>query len=199
MNRGDFQLLFFTLQWGSTTCQIHNMHWILTVKSSVFALTPSVCVATNSKKRRDDSTNMWPKWLLTSVNQTVSSLLITFILCKIFNCMNRCFKFKPYGKNLILFDRGQHCIPSRASVSWVCGYFHCCEAGTHEPSSLMWITSIHPGIKSRPRKTNQSNQTTLLLECGFVTPTVVSHLFNRCCKYVNSTFYFIFLNILINL
>ena len=32
--------------------------------------------------------------------------------------------------------------------------------------------SPHPGVRSHPRKTNQSNQKALLLECGFVTPTL---------------------------
>jgi len=49
--------------------------------------------------------------------------------------------------------------------------------------------SFHPGVKSHPRKTNQSNQKALLLECGFVTPTVVCLLFNRCWKYVEDSFH----------
>ena len=38
----------------------------------------------------------------------------------------------------------------------------------------------HPGVRSHPRKTNQSNRRALLLECGFVTPTVIYHVLNRC-------------------
>lgn len=57
------------------------------------------------------------------------------------------------------------------------------------PLSHVYYQSPHPGVGSHPRKTNQSNQKALLLECGFVTPTVISHLFNRCWKHVEDSFH----------
>lgn len=67
--------------------------------------------------------------------------------------------------------------PTEGNIASLC-LSSCCSWSWntwHQPLAFSHVNyhSPHPGARSHPRKTNQSNEKALLLECGFVTPTVI--------------------------
>lgn len=123
-------------------------------------------------------------YLITFHHDSVASFIFDFCLagntckCQLSFCNKGCFT--AHKSHIILVvpnNRGQHCILNFSLSLSLCLTLFLpllkLEHMTSTPTlSHVNYQSPHPGVRSHPRKTNQSNQKALLLECGFVTPTV---------------------------